>query len=217
MFMDRQLRESARSRARVLVPGLFVGVAGVLLYFALVALIRESFVSLVASRVGERIAEYAVISLALPAFAVFLLPAMIAERYARRYRQHCPSCSADLEGSITGIIATRCCPHCATQIVEGGRVRSWAAFARYQDCRFRAGLKLWLWSWPIVAALLLVWAYFGRSQLQESWPSLFLAPVLGASLAGWAWLRTFDWRFFPQLAVSVALILITAAMLWRAA
>jgi hypothetical protein len=215
MFTEHQLRESARIRARVLVPALIVGVAGVFLYIALVALIRESFVSLVASRAGEGIAEYAVIGLALPAFAAFLLPVMIAERYARRFRQHCPGCSEDLTGRMRGVLATRRCPRCEEQIVEGGCPRSWAAYARYESRRFRAGLTLWLWFWPILAAVLLVWACFDRTRLQQSWPGLLIAPVFAAALAAWTWLRTFDRRYFPQLMVSVVLLAMTAALIWR--
>ncbi len=215
MFTQEQLGESSKRRARVLMPVAVLAVAAVLIYFPVIGLVRDPFVSFVSSHFGEGSRELAPIPLILPAFAIFLVPMALADRYARRFTIVCPSCSSDVTRSTERLLKTRCCPSCEKQIVEGGRVRSTKAYKRYLEYRARALLKHWFWAWPILGASSLAWWFFDRSAFQECPNVLWVPSLVGTAAAGWAWLRTHDRRYVPQFLASVVLFALGATVFWR--
>ncbi|SIO14388.1 hypothetical protein SAMN05444166_2682 [Singulisphaera sp. GP187] len=215
MLTEQEVREmSARCKWTVLLA-MACAIGAVFLYLVGVGYFRESLTSLAENLFGDTARDLTPISLILPAFAIFLLPSCLAAQYAGRFKTACPSCNQDISCRSDRVIATRCCPACGERILEGGRTHSAAVYNRYLTLRSRHFLKYWFWAWPAFGGLVMMWQLFNRSAFQQCPHCLWTAPLIGTAAAGWAWLRTLERRYIPQLLASVVLLGLGVASFWR--
>lgn len=216
MFTDRELREASAKRARVLLPAMAGSVAAVFLYLRSMGLLRDSLTPVAVGWLGEMGRDIIPIALILPAFAIFLLPSCLAVKYTERFKIACPSCREDLSSRVGRILFTRYCPRCGDRILEGRRTRSSEVYKRYQAIRSRRLLRLWLWAWPALGGLFLVWGLFDHSMARDCPQCLWIAPLVGTAAAGWVWLRTGGRGYLPQFLTSVLLLGLGVVLSWRA-
>jgi hypothetical protein len=188
----------------------------VFLYLIGMGYVREPIISLAVSRFGDTARDITPIALILPTFAIFLIPTCLAAGYSERFKTACPSCHQDVSAGTERILLTRCCPECGERIVEGGRAHSAAVYRRYRALWSRRFLKYWLWIWPALGGLIVVWQLFDRSTLQRCPQFLLTVPLIGVATAGWAWLRTSDRRYIPQLLGSAVLLGLGSVLFWQA-
>jgi predicted RNA-binding Zn-ribbon protein involved in translation (DUF1610 family) len=215
MLTEQQVREVSSSRMRAVLPAMTCAIGAVLLYFIGMGYLREPLTSLAVNWFGDTARDITPIALILPAFAIFLLPSCLAAKYAGRFKTVCPSCGEDISSGTDRVLSTRSCPACSERILEGGRTHSAAVYRRYQELRCRHGLKHWFWAWPTLGGLVITLQFFDRSAFQRCPQCLWIAPLIGTSTAGWAWLRTFDRRYVPQLLASAVLLGLGAALFWQ--
>jgi len=215
MLTEQKVREMSTRRTWAVLPAMTCAIGAVFLYFIGMGYFREPLTSLAVSRFGETVRDITPIALILPAFAIFLLPSCLAEKYAERFKTVCPSCRQDISSRTNQVLATRCCPACSERILGGGRTHSAAVYKRYQALQSRHFLKFWLWAWPALGGLAIALSLFDRSALQRCPQYLWIGPLIGTATAGWAWLRTMERRYLPQLLVSVVLLGLGAAMFWQ--
>jgi hypothetical protein len=216
MLTEQEVREMSARRAWVVLPAMACAVGAVFLYFIGMGYVREHVMSLAVNRFGETAGHISVLALIFPAFAIFLLPSCLALKYAGRFKTVCPSCNHDVSARTERVLSTRCCPACGERILSGGRTHSAAVYKRYQERRWRRFLSYWLWSWPALGGLVITLHLFDRSAFQQCPQCLWTVSLIGATTAGWAWLRTLDRRYVPQTLASVVLIGIGAVLSWQA-
>jgi hypothetical protein len=214
MFTEQHLGELSRRRIRVLLPTILFGVAAMLLYLLCVAQLRDATQLAIKGRFGDGAARVAPFGLILVAFGLFLVPICIAEKYAKRFQCYCPLCG-HLLSRIAAVLATKRCPACERQIVAGNRARSYATYKRLQAWRTRQFLAIWLWAWPASGLLGLVWWYFCPEEAINC-GAFWAVPLIGTATSGWAWLRTFERRYVPQLTANIALLGTLGAISWSA-
>jgi hypothetical protein len=214
MLTEQELREMSFRRTWAVLPAMTFAILSVFLYFAGMGYLREPLTSLVMYRLGGTAREITRIGLILPAFAIFLLPSLLAARHAQGFKTVCPSCGKVISSWTTRVLLTRCCPACREQILRG-RAHSAAVYNRYQSTRSRHFLRFWLWAWPILGALVIGWELLDRGAFRQCPECLWITPLIGTSTAGWAWLRTSDRRYVAQLLTSVTLFGLAAAMYCR--
>lgn len=215
MLTEPEVRAMWARRRWAVFPAMFGAGGAVLLYFAGVGSIVEPLSSLAGSRFGDAARELTPIVLILPAFAVFLLPSCLAARYAERFKTLCPLCCVEITSRSERAIATRCCPSCGARILEGGRAHSPAVYERYQALRTRQFLRRWLWGFPAVGGLAIAWRMIDHLAFQDCPQCLLMAPLIAAATAGWAWLRTFDRRYLPQVLASLVLLGFGVVLFWQ--
>ena len=201
MLTEQQVRETLRQRSRILVPVILSSAMALCAYLVLIGGFLHSGWGFL---------------LIFPAFAVFLIPLAIVDRYASRFTSLCPACSVDVTMKTRQMIATRCCPDCGERIVAGGRVRDIAVYKRFCQLRTVSFLKYWLWAWPVLTSLALVWHWFDPGALQNCRHLLFVPSLVGFSAAGWAWLRTTSPWYIPQCLASLSLLVIGGFAYWQA-
>lgn len=206
MLTKRGIRELSARRNWVVLPVMMAAVGAVFLYHFGMGQFRQPLTSLAADRFGETAGDVMLIALILLAIPVFLVPALIAASYANRFKVICPSCHEDISSRVDRVLATKSCPLCNERIVSDGRAHSAAAYKRYQERQSCSFVRHWLWTWPVLAGLVIMWQWFDQSAFQECPHWLWKAPLLGTALAGWTCLRTFDRRCVPQLLASLGLL-----------
>ena len=216
MLTEQEIRETLSRHLRAVLPGMIAGVAMLFVYFAILYGFRSSLISLVVARFGETARELTSVALIVPAFAVFLVPACLGERQGRRYTLRCPLCSEEITRLTKRVIATRCCPRCSGQIVEGGRARSSAVYQRYSARKSRRFLAYFFWTWPALGLLAIICSHIDPSIFQDCPQCLWMTPLLGVGVTAWAWLRTFDRRYVAPLLASLALVALGAYLFWKA-
>lgn len=216
MLTEQEVREMSARRTWVVLPMMTGAIGAVFLYLIGMGYFREPLISLAMNRFGDTARGITPIALILPAFAIFLLPSCLAAKYVDHFKTVCPSCHEDISSGTDRVLSTRCCPACGERILGGGRTHSAAVYKRYQALRSRHFLKFWLWAWPAFGGLVIAWQLFDRSAFQRCPQCLWNGPLIGTATAGWAWLRTFDRRYVPQLLVSVVLLGLGAALFWQA-
>jgi hypothetical protein len=215
MFTEQEVREMSARRTRAVLPVMSCAIAAVFLYFFSMGYFREPLTSLAVGRFGETARDITPIVLILPAFAIFLIPSCLAAQYAGRFKTVCPLCKKDISSRTDRVLSTRCCPACNERILGGGRTHSAAVFTRFQALQSRHFLKYWFWAWPALGGLVITWQLFDRLAFERCPQCLWMAPAIGTVTAGWAWLRTFDRRYVPQLLASILLVAIGAALSWQ--
>jgi hypothetical protein len=216
MLTEQAIRETSRRRAWVILPAMTCAAVAAMLYFVGVGQFREALISFAVDQCGESARDITPIVLILPAFLLFLLPTLAAASYADRFKTICPSCEKDISNRTFQLLTTRCCPYCEHNILAGGRIRSAGVYRRYQSARWRSFLKYWLWAWPVLGLLCLVWWLFDQSALQQCPQCYWLAPLIGTAASGWAWVRTFDRRYLPSLLASIVLLGVGVTIFRRA-
>ena len=216
MLTEQEARKVLARQKWAVLPAMTGAIGAVFLYFIGVGYFRELLTSLAVSQFGETARDITAIALILPAFAIFLLPTCLAARYAGRFKTVCLACHKDISSETGRVLSTRCCPACGARVLGGGRTHSAAVYTRYQALRSRHFLKFWLWVWPALGGLVIAWQLFDRSMFQRCPQCLWIGPLIGTATAGWAWLRTFDRRYVPQLLASVALLGLGAVLFWPA-
>ena len=148
-------------------------------------------------------------NLALPAFVLLLVILAISAVVIERIKTICPTCSANVSSSYKWLLVTRCCPACDERIVAGGVVRRPTVYRRYLQIKGRSLLKLWLWSWPLFTIAGLVIWFFAPSAMDSNPIPILVVALLGVGTASYSFLRTFDFRYLPQLVTSACLLLIS--------
>jgi hypothetical protein len=216
MLTEQEVREMSARRTWAVLPAMTGAIGAVFLYFIGMGYFRELLTSLAVSRFGDTARDISPIALILPAFAIFLLPSCLAAKYAGRFKTVCPACHEDISSGTDRVLSTRCCPACGERVLGGGRTHSAAVYTRYQALRSRHFLKFWFWAWPALGGLVIAWQLFDRSAFQRCPQCLWIGPLIGTATAGWAWLRTFDRRYVPQLLASVVLLGLGAVLFWQA-
>lgn len=212
MLSEQAIRIAAKNRLMILAPVMLFAVAGVLVYLAVLGPLAKSTID---AQFSEGVAQWMTIALILPAFAIFLLPSLAAERYCRRFHIDCPSCEADITRQTEEVLATRRCPLCEKRVVEGGRTRRRAVYRRYRDWKQIAFLEAWFWLWPALGLLCLV-VWLVDPQLFDETPHvLFLAPLIGSIATGWAWARTRSRRYAASSLCSLLLLALSVAAFLR--
>jgi hypothetical protein len=214
MLTEQEIREMSSRRTWAVLPAMTFAIMAVFLYFAGMIYFRERVSSLVLDRFSGTAREIAPIAMILPAFVIFLLPSLLAARYAQKFKTVCPSCNKDISSRTDRVLLTKCCPACSEQILIG-RAHSAAVYKRYQAIRSRCFLRWWLWVWPALGGLAITWQLLDREALRQCPQNLWIPPLIGTSAAGWAWLRTSDRAYVAQLLASVALLGLGAVVYWR--
>lgn len=105
MLAESQLCDVQKKRVRIIFPTMILSVLAVLIYSAIVGTFRDSVVAIEDASFGASIAGIAPILMVLPAFAIFLIPTVLAERQANRLSSVCPACSKDIGRSFQQVIA----------------------------------------------------------------------------------------------------------------
>lgn len=216
MLTEQQLRQTVNRRTRVVLPALLFAIVAVFAYLPLAGCFRDSWIAIVDRHLGKQAAEFAPVLMILPAFAIFLIPCVLAENYTQRFKSVCPSCATDITRATRQVIATRCCSACGERIVAGGRVHALAAYQRQRRIQSRSFLKYWLWVWPCFSCVCLTWYWFDPSTLQRCQHFLFLPALVGTVAAGWAWMRTCDPRYTAPLLASSVLFVLGGFAFWQA-
>lgn len=216
MLTEQEVREKSARWMWVVLPVMTCALGAVFLYLIGMGSFREPLASQVGNRFGETARDMTEVALIFPAFVILVLPSGLAIRYAGRFRTVCPLCDQDISSGTDRVLATRCCPSCDERILDGGRAHSAAVYKRYQALQSRHVLTYWLWTWPALGGVAIAWQWFDRSAVQECPNSLWFPPLIGIATAGWAWLRTWDRRYVPQLLASVVLFGLGAVVFWRA-
>lgn len=215
MFSATEIKTLTRRRARILVPAMAIGVFALFATLAIASLARDPFVDFVRQHMGNTASEVAPIGLFLPSLAFFLLPLVWAERKSKSFALICPQCEADLSRSTARVLATRCCKSCGTRIVEGGRTRGPEVFDRYSRLKQRRFLVYWFWSWPVLGTLVLLWDSFDPSALANCVQALLVPGLIGTVATAWAFARTVDSRYLPQLGASALVLWIGGERFWN--
>jgi hypothetical protein len=215
MLTEQRIRETSARRTWAVLPTLSCAIGTMFLHFLGAGLLREHLISLAVNRFGDTARDITPFVLILPAFAILLVPSLLAIRYADRFKTVCPSCDEDVSSRVNHVLSTRCCPTCGKRIVDGGRIHSAAVYQRYLALQSHTFLRYWLWAWPAFGLLLIAWQWFDRSAFQRCPQMSWIIPLLGTSTAGWTWLRTFDRRYVPQLLTSAVLLGLGASLFWQ--
>ena len=192
-----------------------IGVGSLITYLAVGALLRESWISELERVVGAGNVDAVLFaSILIPFMFVFLIPSIVAERYANRYVPACPHCNHELQSSIGAVISTKCCPSCSAQIVAGKRAHTYATYRRAKEIIGRRFLAYWLWVWPIMAIGELIWWCFDPVAALQC--RIWVAPLIGTVASGYSWFRTFDRRYTWQFVSSTLLLATLGYVAWRA-
>jgi hypothetical protein len=195
----------AKKRNQIMMVALVVGIAGIAVYLTGIGLLFDLFRNPGTHRHPRPEDGFSFLAF-LPVHAILIGTLSWGERKVLRYAITCPNCHADITRVSQKIIATRCCHHCNQRIVEEGRTHGIAAFRRLARIQQRRFLIYWLWVWPIMAAVFFLLSQFDQTMLQNC-PQILVAPgILGAVSAGWSFARTLDYRYFPQLIASAAVL-----------
>jgi predicted RNA-binding Zn-ribbon protein involved in translation (DUF1610 family) len=216
MLTEQELRGLEARRRWVIMPAISGATGAVFLYLVVMGHFRQPLTSLVKARFGVTVGDITEVALILPAFVIFLLPSCLATHYAQRFRSLCPSCNKDISPDTERVLSTRRCPACGERILDGGRTHSAAVYKRYQLFRSRHFLKHWFWAWPALGGSIITWELLDRSAFQRCPQCVWTAPLIGTATAGWAWLRTSDRRYVPQLLASVVLLGLGVVLFWQA-
>lgn len=216
MLSSAEINDLSRQRAWILVPAATVGGLAILGYFAVVAFVRDPLVDGTREHLGHTAAELMPCALILSSLAFCLTPLVWAEQKAKRFALLCPRCAANLTRSTNRVLATRCCCPCGVRIVEGGRVRTREVFARYSRAEQRRCLVYWFWVWPALGAVVLVHHTANPSALANCIQMLLVPGLIGTAAASWAFARTRDRRYLPQLGAAAMVFSMGAAMFWKA-
>ncbi len=214
MLTEQQIRDLGQARARILIPGMTLGVLAVFAYFGFLGVMGPAWASELAASMGlgKELQELARVAMILPAFIFFLAPSIIAESRSQKYAVRCPHCEKDVTRSTARILATRSCPGCEKQIVKDGRVRSERVYQRFTDRRTKRFLQAWLWIWPVLGMCLIAVKIAAPSWLHGAPMAGLFPPLLGALIAGWAYVRTWDRRYLPP-AIVCSILLASLALI----
>lgn len=215
MLAEQTICETSKRRTRVVLSAITCACSAMMLYFLGIEQFREVLISFAVDRFGESAGEIMPIVLILPAFPILLVPIVAAIAYADRFKTICPSCEQDISNNAHQLLTTKRCPSCSENIVEGGTPRSDAFYKRYMAARSRLFLRYWLWAWPAFGLVCIAWRLFDRTAFQQCPQCLWVAPLIGASSAGWAWIRTRDRGYVPQLSASVVFFGVGATIFWH--
>ncbi len=214
MLKTADINGLSTKRAWILIPALIVGVAAMFAYLAAMALWRDSLVDYAKHDLGETPANLLPLAMILTSLGFFLAPLVLAERKSKRYALHCPECATDLTRFTRRVIATRCCGSCGKQIVEGKRIHEGKVFERHARIQQRRFLIYWFWAWPILGFLILCYHWNDTTALNNCRPMLFIPGLIGTAATGWAFARTMDRRFIPQLGMSATVFCLGMNAFW---
>lgn len=214
MLSTTDINELSKKRMWILIPAATVGVVVMLAYFAVVAAWRDSLVASARQSFGESTADALPIVLILPSIGFFLTAFIWGEHKIQRYALICPNCNADLSRSTKRVAATRCCNSCGKQIVEGPRTHGPEAFDRRSRIEQRKFLIYWFWAWPILGSLMIGYHWLSPIGFEDCPHMLFMPGLIGTTASGWAFARTLDKRYLPQLAGSAVVLCMGFSVFW---
>ena len=201
---------------RILLPAMIVGIVAIFAYMGFLAVIRDEVVAFVRINFGQTAAEIAPMILLAPSIAFFLTPLVLAERRAKVYSLICPECSAELNQSTARVLATRCCSKCRKQIVAGGRIRKDEVFDRFTQMKWRRYLVFWFWAWPALGLILLTCYRINPPSFDPCIHIVFVPGLVGTVATGWAFARTMDKRYLPQVGASTVALFVGVWVFWNA-
>lgn len=216
MYSVAEVKNLDRIRQKILIPAIFGGLAITFGYFGLAILVRDELVAFAGIHFGKFAADITPIVLILPSVAPFLAILLWAERRAKAYAIICPNCGSDQTRSTARILATLCCKNCLQQIVAGERVRKPEVFNRYARVRWRRYLVYWFWAWPALGVVMLIGYWLNPRSFEPCLHVLFVPGFTGTIAAGWAFTRTFDRRYLPQMGASAVTLAIGGILFWTA-
>jgi hypothetical protein len=75
-------------------------------------------------------------------------------------------------------------------------------------------LWYWLWLWPGIGLLCVIWGMVDPKAFARCPHVYWTFPLIGLSAAGWTVLRTYEWRYIPQLLASIVVFAIGAWLYW---
>lgn len=185
-----------------------------LTYFAIIGRCREALVEYANESLGEAAAEFLRLAMILPSLGFLLVPLVWAARESKRYALVCPECTADLSRSARRVRATRCCGFCKQQIVEGQRIHGGKAFERLVRIEQRRFFIFWFWTWPILSMLILSYHWIDAAAFSNCPHMLFIPGLIGTTASGWAFMRTRDRRYLPQLVASATVFCMGLIEFW---
>ena len=215
MLSTAEINNLSRQRARILVLAITIGILAICGYFVVAALVRDPLIDMTRQRIGKTAAEFTPLVLIVPSILFFLAPLVWAEKKSKRFALICPECNSDLTRLTKKVIVTGCCSSCGIRIVQDGRIRSPDVFDRYSRMKQRRFLVYWFWAWPVVGALVLVLHTINPSALANCIHVLFIPGLIGTAASGWAFARTTDRRYLPQLGASAIVLTIGVTMFWN--
>ncbi len=216
MLTESEIRDAIRRRMWAVLPVLGCTVGAVMAYLVAVGHYRDPLVAIAVDHFGETAREITPLVLILPAFPIFLVPAICASSYADRFKTICPKCDSNVSSKTGQLLATRRCPSCDQRIVNDGRLRSASVYKRYLRVRSRWFLKYWFWAWPCFGIFCIAWWLVDHSAFQRCQQALWIAPLIGASASGWISIRTYTLRYAPQFLASVVVLSIGGLIFWYA-
>lgn len=180
-----------------MLPYLVFAFVSVLVYFLLIKII-----------VDPPPASIAATLLIIPAFAIFLVPAVYGVKKAQQIQILCPACHKDLNRKVQRVLRTRCCPECGVQIVEGS-VGTDEVREPHRELIQRSQLQFmryWVWAWPLMSLFIIVAEWWFPGSQRESEAFLWMPGVLGAVSSGWMLMRGKDRSALLPLVVSLVLM-----------
>lgn len=214
MLTTTEINDLSKRRAWILLAAATVGVVAVIAYFAIVGSWRDPLVDMTRRHVGKTAAELLPTALILPSFGLLLAPLVWGEHKSKCYALVCPTCNTDLTRYTRRVIATRCCHYCGTQIVEGRRTREAKVFERFSRIVQRRFLVYWFWTWPIIGLLVLSYHWIDQTAMDNCPQMLFIPGLIGTVATGWAFARTLDKRYLPQLGAAVMVFFLGVNAFW---
>ena len=136
----------------------------------------------------------------------FLAVAFRADRIAARKSIHCPKCRRPLFNRLTRILVTGRCPACHRPIVKSIRYRSHEVIQRRARMYSRKLTAILAWVLIACSALVLLERLFGPVFRTQSPNAIVLLPSISLFVV-WAYLRTWERRFFLPAVLSVFLFI----------
>ena len=214
MLSAADINDLSKKRAWILLPAAGVGILAMFAYFALVGYCRDWLVEFARQHVGKIFADLLPLTLICPSVGFLLAPLIWGERKSKRYALICPNCNTDISRFTRRVLATRFCCSCGTQVVEGRRTHGAKAFERFSRMKQRRFLIYWFWTWPVLGLLVLAYYQFDRAAMENCPHMLFIPGLIGIVATGWAFARTMDTRYLPQLAASALVFCFGVNAFW---
>lgn len=210
-YSEDDFRKKSRSRLRIELVGLIVGLSFVFGYLSLMVIFKDSILGYIALSMGRDVSDVLRVLLPLPCLVVLVVALAITAHKSALYSVRCPHCNQSLDRRIQQTLMTRSCWKCDKRVVAEGRVYRRSVYQRYKQRANTTFLFYWLWAWPILSltSMISIWQFPASMAHYSHLPSL--CGLVGLVLAGWCFARTRKTRFLPSMAASLFFLAIAAS------